>query len=75
MARPKIYLLEKKPKLSYRCKMCGERTMRNKFVWESRLTGAKIHICRECAYKERFGTKNMKQAKKERILEEKEINQ
>jgi len=55
--------------------MCGERTMRNKFVWESRLTGTKINICRECAYKERFGTKNMKQAKKERILEEKEINQ
>ena len=74
MARPKIYLLEENPKMSYRCKMCGQRTMKNKFMWKSRLTGAELNICRECAYKERYGTKNMKQAKKDRILEQKEIN-
>ena len=54
--------------------MCGETTRRNKFSWESWFTGNKIIICRECAYKEKFGTKNMRKAKKERILEQKEIN-
>ena len=55
--------------------MCGEKTRKNKFSWESHLAKKKIIICRECAYKERFGTKKMKKAKKERILEKKEINQ
>ena len=55
--------------------MCGTTTKKNKFLWESRLTGGKIEICRDCAYKERFGTKNMIQAKKDRILEKKEVDQ
>ena len=75
MARPKISLLEEKPKIPHKCKMCGTTTKKNKFTWESRLTGSKIEICRDCAYKERFGTKNMIQAKKDRILEKKEVDQ
>jgi|TARA_R100000501_G_C2560683_1_gene71467 ribosome-binding protein aMBF1 (putative translation factor) len=75
MAIPKISLLEEKPPISYVCHMCGERTRKGKFSWKSWFTGDEIAICRECAYKERFGTKNMKKAKKERILEQKEINQ
>jgi hypothetical protein len=55
--------------------MCGERTRRNKFSWKSWFTGKELAICRECAYKEKFGTKKLKKAKKERILEQKEINQ
>ena len=51
--------------------MCKERTRRNKFSWKSWFTGDEIVICRECAYKEKFGTKKVKKAKKERILEEK----
>tara|TARA_R100000808_G_scaffold25079_1_gene61458 strand:- start:15954 stop:16181 length:228 start_codon:yes stop_codon:yes gene_type:complete len=75
MARPKISLLEKNPKIAYKCQMCTETTRKSRFLWESWFTKDKINICRDCAYKERFGTKNMKQAKKDRILEEKEINQ
>tara|TARA_R100001530_G_scaffold46390_2_gene34880 strand:+ start:259 stop:486 length:228 start_codon:yes stop_codon:yes gene_type:complete len=75
MARPEISLLEKTPKVGYECQMCKQITRKNKFLWESWFTGDKIVICRECAYKERYGTKNMKQAKTERILEKKEINQ
>tara|TARA_R100000656_G_C3863169_1_gene110412 strand:- start:76 stop:303 length:228 start_codon:yes stop_codon:yes gene_type:complete len=75
LAIPKILLLEEKPLMFYVCDMCKERTRRNKFSWESWFTGTKIVICRECAYKERFGTKNMKRAKKEGLLEQKEINQ
>tara|TARA_Y100000310_G_C20166412_1_gene571554 strand:+ start:180 stop:407 length:228 start_codon:yes stop_codon:yes gene_type:complete len=75
MAIPKISLLEERPYLRYECQMCGESTRKNKFSWKSWFTGKELVICRECAYKERFGTKNMKKAKKERLLEEKEINQ
>jgi len=75
MAVPKISLLEKKPPISYKCQMCGEGTRKNKFSWKSWFTGMEIVICRECAYKEKFGTKKIKQAKKKRILEQKEINQ
>ena len=75
MAIPKISLLEKRPLMFYVCQMCKERTRKNKFNWKSWFTGNELVICRECAYKEKFGTKNVKKAKKERMLEEKEINQ
>ena len=75
MGVPKISLLQEKPPMVYRCKMCQEVTKKNKFSWKSWFTGDEIVIWRECAYKEIYGTKNMKKAKKNRILEEKEINQ
>ena len=75
MARPTIYLLEKNPLMFYICQMCQIKTRKNKFYWESWFTNDKLTICRECAYKEVYGTKNMKKAKQKRILEEKEINQ
>jgi predicted nucleic acid-binding Zn ribbon protein len=75
MGIPKISLLEEKPQMFYDCQMCGEKTRKNKFSWVSWFTDDKLVICRECAYRERFGTRNMKKAKKERILEQKEINQ
>ena len=73
-APPKISLLEEKPLMFYVCQMCGERTRKNKFSWKSWFTGNEIVICRDCAYREKFGTKNMNKAKSNRILEEKEIN-
>tara|TARA_R100001594_G_scaffold93172_1_gene127503 strand:- start:128 stop:355 length:228 start_codon:yes stop_codon:yes gene_type:complete len=75
MAVPKIKLLQKKPFEIYKCGICGESTRKNKFIWKSYFTGNELTICRECAYREKFGTKNMKKAKKERILEQEKINQ
>ena len=75
MAIPKISLLKEKPFDMYRCQMCREKTRKNSFLWKSWFTGDELVICRECAYKETYGTKNMKKAKTERILEKKEINQ
>ena len=74
MAVPSIKLLEKKPFEPYECGMCRGVTKKNKFTWKSWFTGDELLICRECAYREIFGTKKMKQAKLKRILEEKEIN-
>ena len=74
MAIPTIKLLQKKPLEPYRCDMCGEITRKNKFSWESWFTKEIIMICRDCAYKEKFGSKNVKKAKKEGVLEEKSTN-
>jgi len=71
MAVPKISLLEEKPMMIYECQMCKEWTRKNKFLWKSWFTNDELVICRECAYREKFGTKNMVKSKKERILEEK----
>ena len=68
MAVPTISLIEKKPREMYQCQMCGVLTKKNKFLWKSWFTGDEIKICRDCAYKEKYGTKKMKKAKKENIL-------
>ena len=75
MSVQRISLLEEKPMQVYECQMCKERTRKNKFLWKSWFGDSELVICRECAYREQFGTKKMKKAKKERILEKKENNQ
>ena len=72
---PRISLLEKTPKAMYECQMCGKSSRKNKFTLKSWFNNNKMTVCRDCAYRETFGTKNIKKAKTERILEEKEINQ
>ena len=75
MAMSRIHLLEEKPRLMYECQMCKENTRKNKFSWEGWFGDSKLVICRECAYRETYGTIGMKTAKQKRLLEEKEINQ
>jgi len=75
MAISLIKLLQEKPLEPYVCGMCGKVSKKSKFSWKSWFTGDKLIICRECAYRESYGTKGMKTAKKKRLLEEKEINQ
>ncbi len=75
MAPPRIILKELKPKMEYICEMCKKTSRKNKFLWRSWFNDRKLIICRDCAYREQFGTKNMNKAKKDGILEKKEINQ
>ena len=70
MRSQRISLLEKKPKNPYRCQRCTEYTKRNKFLWPSWFGDDTFIICRDCAYKESFGTKNIVQAKRENRLEQ-----
>ena len=70
-----IKLLEEKPLEPYECDMCRKVSRKNKFLWKSWFTDDKLLICRECAYRETYGTIGMKTAKQKRLLEEKEINQ
>ena len=74
MGRPAITLLKEKPFEPYECDMCGKVSKKNKFSWKSWFTGDERIICRECAYKESYGTQGLKSAKKKRLLEEKEIH-
>ena len=64
-----IALLEEKPFHPYVCDICKIRTRKNKFFWKSWFTGDELNICRECAYREKYGTKGMVKAKKEKLLE------
>jgi len=75
MGTPFIKLLEEKPLEPYVCGMCKKVSRKNKFSWKSWFTGNELLICRECAYRETYGTGEMKTAKQKRLLEEKEINQ
>ena len=71
MAVPTIELHQEQPSEPYECGMCKDASKRNKFLWKSYFTEEELFICRECAYKEMYGTKGMKRAKKERLLEQK----
>jgi len=64
-----IALLEEKPLEPYACGICKRVTRKNKFFWKSYFTGDELNICRECAYREKYGTKGMIKAKKEKLLE------
>ena len=74
MAGALIVLLKENPLEPYECGMCIKVSRKNKFLWESWFTDDELLICRECAYKESYGTIGMKTAKQKRLLEEKEIN-
>ena len=71
MAVQGIKIHQEQPSEPYKCGMCRDVSKRNKFLWRSYFTENELFICRECAYKETYGTKGMKQAKKERLLEQK----
>ena len=64
-----IALQEEKPFHPYVCDICKTRTRKNKFFWKSYFTGDELDICRDCAYREKYGTKGMIKAKKEQLLE------
>ena len=70
-----ISLLEEKPFHPYVCGICQTATRKNKFFWKSWFTGNELQICRECAYREKYGTKGMIKAKKENLLEKEGIKE
>ena len=70
-----ISLLKKKPLHPYACGICQTATRKNKFFWKSWFTGNELQICRECAYREKYGTKGMIKAKKEKLLEKEGIKE
>jgi len=54
----------------YECEMCKKKFIKKpRYKWTGIITGEEIYICRDCAYKEAYGSKNKNKAKKEKRLE------
>ena len=49
--------------------MCGKSANSLRYQWVGMLTGDKLTVCRECAYRESFGTKTYRRMKKEKVLD------
>ena len=54
----------------YNCEMCGKLYVKKtKYKWIGMITKQEIYICRDCAYKEAYGTRDRSKAKKEKWIE------
>lgn len=69
----KDIFIRKKPLGVYRCQRCGENTKKSKFIWKSWFSNHESIICRECAYKESFGTKILNKQRKNEYLKRKAL--
>lgn len=58
----------------FRCEMCGKSAMTYQYKLPMILTDTIMKVCGNCAYRETYGTKNMKKAMKEGLIEEEKTN-
>ena len=62
--------LENKKHPYYKCASCDKIKIKHpRFSWVGMISGNKILICRDCAYRAAYGTKFRSRAKKEKWLE------
>ena len=59
-----------KNKTTFKCEMCGNISHTHQYKLPMILTRQLMIICGKCAYRETYGTKNMKKAMKEGLIEE-----
>ena len=53
----------------YKCEMCSKDFIKKpRYRWTGIITKQELHICRGCAYRENYGTKNRSKAKKEKWI-------
>ena len=57
-----------------KCEMCGKTLYSLWFLWVGMLTETEVRVCRDCAYKEEYGSKNANKNKKNKVLEKTLIN-
>jgi hypothetical protein len=55
--------------------MCGKSSLTYQYKLPMMLTDKVMNVCGNCAYRETYGTKNMKKAMKEGLIEEEKTNQ
>tara|TARA_Y100000310_G_scaffold312002_1_gene358882 strand:- start:43 stop:252 length:210 start_codon:yes stop_codon:yes gene_type:complete len=54
----------------YKCGMCRENFIKKpRYRWTGIITKEELYICRNCAYREAYGSKNRSKAKREKLLE------
>ena len=62
--------LETKKHRYYKCGSCDRfKVGKPRFKWIGTMNDSKLLICRDCAYREAYGTKFRSRAKKEKWLE------
>lgn len=55
-----------------KCPMCKRTESSLRYQWIGMITGDRLEICRECAYREAFGSKGRNAKKKEKVLDKME---
>ena len=54
----------------FECGRCKKKFIKKpRYLWTGIITKQELYICRDCAYKEKYGTRNVAKAKKEKWLE------
>ena len=54
----------------FECGRCKKKFIKKqRYLWIGLITKQELYICRDCAYKEAYGTRNNSKAKKEKWLE------
>mgnify|MGYP003138147737 FL=1 len=56
------------------CGMCGKVSHHYQYKLHFILGETDVVACNKCAYREKYGTKNMKKAMKEELIEEEKTN-
>ena len=54
----------------YECEMCSSKGIKKpRYRWTGLITKQELYICRDCACREAYGSRNSSKAKKEKWLE------
>ena len=69
-----LKVVRTKNKDSFKCDMCGKVSHHYQYKLHLALSDIDMIVCNKCAYRERYGTKNMKKAMKEELIEEEKTN-
>ena len=59
----------------FKCEMCGKSALTYQYKLPMMLTDKVMTVCGNCAYRETYGTRNMKKAMKEGLIEEEKTNE
>ena len=54
----------------YKCEMCSKKFIKKpRYLWTGIITKQELYICRDCAYRETYGSKGRSKAKKAKWIE------
>ena len=72
--RKVLKVVRTRNKNSFMCGMCGKVSHHYQYKLHFILGETDVVACNKCAYREKYGTKNMKKAMKEELIEEEKTN-
>ena len=69
-SRNHIHSVVSKNAYNEKCEMCGKYYSGYKYQWIGMLTKTEVLVCKDCAYKEEYGSKNWRKQKKKGTLDD-----